>query len=126
MTKLIAGVSALLFFTIPTLAQTDGPVYAPMPREVRIAPSLAAKMLVHSVDAVCRLVPMGARVSGTVVIAVVIGQDGSVIRTKVVSGPTRLIPDVLAAVRRYRYKPYLLNNVPVKVDTTVSVTLTCE
>ena len=32
-----------------------------------------------------------------------------------------LIPAAIDAVKQWRYKPYLLNNVPVSVETTVTV-----
>jgi protein TonB len=42
----------------------------------------------------------------------------------VVSGPVMLQQAALDAVKTYRYRPYLINNSPVKVSTTVNVIFT--
>jgi protein TonB len=67
---------------------------------------------------------MAARVTGTVVLAITIDKEGNVLHPKVVSGPKMLQKMVLDAVRKYKYKPYLLNGKAVEVETTVSVRLT--
>ena len=64
---------------------------------------------------------MAARVTGTVVVAIQIGKNGDVRSAKVTSGPALLHQPVLDAVRKYKYKPYLLNSTAVEVLTTVSV-----
>jgi protein TonB len=42
----------------------------------------------------------------------------------VISGHPLLIQAALDAVRQWRYQPTLLNNEPVEVDTTITVTFT--
>jgi protein TonB len=66
---------------------------------------------------------MAARVTATVVLAIVIDKNGDVLHPKVISGPAMLRKPVLDAVRKYKYKPYLLNGKAVEVETTVSVTM---
>ena len=51
-------------------------------------------------------------------------QDGSIENLQVVSGPAMLQQAALDAVKTWRYRPYLLNNEPVEVDTTVNVIFT--
>jgi protein TonB len=65
-----------------------------------------------------------ARVSGTVVLQATISKTGTIQNLKVVSGPAMLQQAALDAVRQWRYRPYLLNNEPVEVDTTVNVVFT--
>jgi protein TonB len=62
-----------------------------------------------------------ARVSGTVVLQVTISETGLIESPRVVSGPAMLQQAALDAVKNWRYRPYLLNNEPVKVETTVNV-----
>jgi protein TonB len=62
-----------------------------------------------------------ARVSGTVVLQATIGRDGTVENLRVVSGPAMLQQAALDAVRQWRYRPYLVSNEPVEVETTVNV-----
>ena len=102
MVKFPAFVILLWLFLIhAALAQTG----VPIPYEVRVAPAVAEKVLVHKVDPVCKPIPMGARVTGTVVVNIEIRTHGDVLHPTVISGPKRLISDALAAVRPYRYKP---------------------
>ena len=62
-----------------------------------------------------------ARVEGTVVLHAAISKAGTIANLSVVSGPTMLRQAALDAVKTWRYKPYLLNNEPVEVETTVNV-----
>lgn len=61
-------------------------------------------------------------VEGKVVLRAVIGTDGHIRDLEVVSSDD---PDLavaaIAAVRGWVYKPYLLNGVPVSVETTIKV-----
>ena len=60
------------------------------------------------------------RVSGGVVLHVVIDKTGAVSEATVVSGPQILRQAAIDAVRTFLYKPYLLNGDPVEVDTTLT------
>jgi TonB family protein len=62
-----------------------------------------------------------AKIQGTVVLSVVIGDDGNVKNIQVVSGPNELQQSSIDAVRQWTYKPYLLNGNPVEVKTTIHV-----
>lgn len=103
------------------LAQTSSNPVANEPSEVRISADLAEKMLTHKADVACPHSDMAARVTGTVVVALEVDKNGNVFHPKVVSGPQMLRMAVLDAVRKYKYKPYLLNGRAVEVKTTVSV-----
>ena len=82
-------------------------------------------MLLHKEDIVCKQHGMSARVTGTVVAAIEIDRTGKVSSAKAISGPAMLIPPALSAVRKYRYKPYTLDNKPVTVETTVAIPFAC-
>ena len=78
----------------------------------------------HRVDPVYPPIAKAARVGGTVVLDVRVKGDGKVRSAKAVSGPPMLQQAAMDAVRTWRYKPYLLNNEPVEVETTVNVIFT--
>ncbi len=65
---------------------------------------------------------LAMHISGAVVLDAIIGRDGQVRSLKLLSVPD---PDLaiaaVAAVREWRYKPYLLNGEPVEVETTITV-----
>ena len=64
-----------------------------------------------------------AGVTGTVVMHAIIDETGRVVSLTYIAGPKMLTGAALEAARQWRYQPYLLNGVPVSVDTTVSVTM---
>ena len=66
-------------------------------------------------------VARAAHVEGTVVVHTIIARDGTVESAEVVSGPALLQGAALDAVKRWVYKPYLVNGEPVRVDTKVVV-----
>ncbi len=65
-----------------------------------------------------------ARVSGTVELHATIATNGTIKDLHAVSGPAMLRQAAVDAVRNWRYKPYLLNNQPVEVETTINVIFT--
>jgi TonB family protein len=62
-----------------------------------------------------------AKIQGTVVLSVIIGDDGNVKNIQVVSGPNELQQSSIDAVRQWTYKPYLLNGDPIEVKTTINI-----
>jgi protein TonB len=67
-----------------------------------------------------------ARVQGAVQIEAVIGTDGVVQQARVISGSPLLSDAALSAVRQWRYTPTTLNNQPISVIMTVTVTFTLQ
>jgi len=65
-----------------------------------------------------------ARVQGTVRMHAVIAKDGSIQQLEVVSGPPLLIQAARDAVLQWRYKPTLLSDEPVEVETFIDVIFT--
>jgi protein TonB len=65
-----------------------------------------------------------ARIQGHVLLAVIIGTNGSVQEVKLVSGHPLLAAAAMDAVKQWTYKPLLLNGQPVEVETTVDVNFT--
>jgi protein TonB len=59
--------------------------------------------------------------SGTVTLAATISPTGSIENLQVLSGPLPLRQAALDAVKTWRYRPYLLNNQPVEVETTINI-----
>ena len=58
---------------------------------------------------------------GSVLIKAIIGKDGRIERTEVVSGQPLFAHAALDAVRQWRYRPYFLNGVPIEVETQITV-----
>jgi protein TonB len=65
-----------------------------------------------------------ARISGTVELAAIIGEDGHIQELHVVSGHPLLRQAALDAVKQWVYQPTTLNEQAVKVSTTIDVIFT--
>ncbi len=94
------------------------------PQRVRVSQGVTEGLLVHKVQPTYPPLAKQARISGSVVIAALIGKDGSIQNLKVVSGHPMLTSAALDAVRQWKYKPYFLNGEPVEVDTQITVNFT--
>jgi periplasmic protein TonB len=55
------------------------------------------------------------------VLNTIIGIDGSVQESRAIAGDPLLVPAAIAAVKQWKYKPYLLDGQPITMDTTVKV-----
>jgi periplasmic protein TonB len=62
-----------------------------------------------------------ARVQGPVVLFAVISKAGTIDNLRVVSGHPLLAPAAIDAVSQWRYRPYILNNEPIEVETQITV-----
>jgi protein TonB len=60
-------------------------------------------------------------ISGTVELEATISKDGTVKDLHAVSGPVQLRPAAVHAVSAWRYRPFMANNEPMEVRTTINV-----
>jgi periplasmic protein TonB len=77
--------------------------------------------LIHRVQPDYPVLARQVRVQGQVVLRAMISREGAIENLQVVSGHPMLIPAAVAAVRQWRYRPYVLNGEPVEVETEVKV-----
>jgi TonB family protein len=88
---------------------------------VAIGGNVMKAKLINKVDPVYPDEARDKKIEGTVVLHVILGTDGSVVRIAVTSGHPLLAPAATDAVRQWRYQPTLLNGEPVEVDTQINV-----
>ena len=62
-----------------------------------------------------------ARIQGIVILQAIISKQGTIENLKVLAGHPLLAPAAIDAVRQWRYRPYVLNNEPVEVETQITV-----
>lgn len=107
-----------VFHRGPTVVHPDvaGPV--------RLSSVLVAGLLLYKPAPLYPVIAREAGVQGTVVLQAMISKDGTIENLRVVSGPALLQQAALDTVKTWRYRPYLLNNLPVEVETTVNVVFT--
>lgn len=98
------------------------PKFVPVvPQRIRISQGVTKGLLVHRVEPSYPPLARAARVQGDVVLSAIIDVNGQITNLQLVSGHPMLVPSAIAAVREWRYKPYLLNGTPVEVETTITV-----
>ena len=101
------------------------PKFVPVtPQRVRISGGVTKGLLIHRQEPVYPTLARAARVQGEVVLSAVISPSGQIENLQLVSGHPMLVPAAMAAVKEWRYKPYLLNGQPVEVETTITVIFT--
>lgn len=93
-------------------------------QRVRVSQGVTQGMVIHRVNPTYPPLARTARVQGAVVLAAIIGKDGTIQNLHVVSGHPLLTQSALEAVKQWRYKPYILNGEPVEVDTQITVNFT--
>ena len=92
----------------------------PAPKPVLVS-RIDEGLLIHKVTPVYPHIAQITRQQGTVILHAIIGRDGSIQQLQVISGPPLLIQSAKDAVQQWRYRPYILNDVPVEVDTQITV-----
>lgn len=100
----------------------NGPIVkAAPPKKLVVSSGVMASRAIFDPAPQYPAIAKAARISGTVVLQATIGKDGTIQNLRAVAGPAMLQPYAIEAVRRWRYKPVLLDGIPVDVDTTISV-----
>lgn len=104
---------------------TSMPLLAPSPalHLVRVSHMMEGN-LIHRVQPEYPQLARQARIQGTVVLCAIINRDGRIENLQVLSGHPMLVPAAIEAVRQWRYRPYLLNDQPVEVETQITVNFT--
>lgn len=77
--------------------------------------------LIHRVDPLYPKIARDAHITGEVKVRATIGTDGVIRNWEVISGNPIFYTSTIAAIRQWRYKPTLLNEEPVEVETFITV-----
>lgn len=91
------------------------------PKRIPVGGNVQRAMLIHQVLPMYPPLAKQARISGVVRLHAIIAKDGTIQQLEVISGHALLQAAALDAVRQWRYRPTLLNNEAVEVDTTIDV-----
>jgi protein TonB len=98
------------------------PKFVPVtPQRVRISQGVTRGLLIQKMEPQYPPLARAARVQGEVLLSAIIDANGQITNFQLVSGHPMLVPAAIAAVKQWRYKPYLLNGQPVEVETTITV-----
>jgi len=100
-------------------ATSDAPVV--QTPKVQVPAEEMQKLLVHRVDPEYPASARQEKLQGVIVLAVVVGRDGSVLETRALNGPDILARAACDAVRWWRFEPYSAQGKPTVVETTIAV-----
>ena len=99
----------------------DMPPRIAIPQRIRVSSGVSQGLLEHKVNPEYPPDAREQNIQGVVVLKVNIDKQGKVYAVELVSGHPLLAPAAMEAVRQWTYKPYLLNGIPVEVETQVRV-----
>ena len=107
---------------------STGPSVEIFPPPAPSAPSRPIKLshwsegnLIFRVQPIYPPIARQARIQGVVELRAIVSKSGTIENLVVVSGHPMLVKSAIEAVKQWRYRPYLLNNDPVEVETEVTV-----
>ena len=96
----------------------------PPPQRVRVSTAVEEKLSVKKVPPKYPPEARQDRIQGSVVLKVTVDRQGNVANIELISGHPVLAPAAIEAVKQWKYKPYLLNQQPVEVETQIIVNFT--
>jgi protein TonB len=91
------------------------------PDPVRVGGDIQSSKLIFRVDPVYPDLAQRVHVSGVVVLAAIIDEEGNVSNLRILSGHPLLTGAAVEAVSRWKYSPTILNGEPVPVSAIVTV-----
>ncbi len=97
---------------------------ARVPQRIRVSQAVEQGLLVTRVNPQYPQEAKDQHIQGTVVLSVIVDQEGNVANIRLISGHPLLALPGIEAVKQWKYRPYLLNSTPIEVDTQVTVNFT--
>jgi TonB family protein len=91
------------------------------PERVKISSGVTSGLLIKKVSPTYPDDARAAYIQGTVLLQAEISKAGDVTDLELIDGPIELAGSAVAAVRQWKYKPYLLMGQPVNVLTQIQV-----
>lgn len=103
------------------LGPDPAPPETALPERVPVSQGVSLGLLIRKVQPHYPDDARQNRIQGTVVLKALIDAEGNVEQLDLVSGHPMLAPAAINAVKKWKYKPYLLDGKAVKVETQILV-----
>ncbi|HKM90891.1 MAG TPA: energy transducer TonB [Candidatus Acidoferrales bacterium] len=94
------------------------------PKRIRVSTGVQEAKILNQTRPIYPPLARQARIQGTVRLHAIISKEGTIQQLEVVSGPPLLVQAATEAVKQWRYKPTLLSDEPVEVETFIDVIFT--
>jgi TonB family protein len=100
-----------------------GATSAPTPvlQKLTVSQGVSRGLLIKEVQPVYPRTAIEMKIEGAVQLMAVVTKNGGISETKVLSGDKTLAQAAVDAVKKWKYKPYLLNGEPVDIQTQITV-----
>jgi TonB family protein len=92
-----------------------------IPDRIQVSGRRMEDLLVQSVAVRYPQAARDQKITGAVLLKVIVAADGTVSQAESIRGHPLLVPAAVDAVKKWRYHPTLLNCIPVEVETEVVV-----
>lgn len=113
----------LLACCAPAVAQDSGVTSTqpkpPRPQMIRISAGVLQGLVDHKKLPNYPEEALKSRIQGNVVFKIVVDESGKIILSTPVEGDALLVAASLDALRDFRFRPYLLNGTPLKIESQV-------
>ena len=90
-------------------------------RNLRVSSGVAEKLIKHKVNPKYPTEAREQGIQGDVILQATIDTTGNLVNLKAVQGDPILVKAAVDAVKKWKYRPYILNGEPVDVDTTIKI-----
>jgi periplasmic protein TonB len=90
-------------------------------KRIRISQGVTEGRLIQKIEPRYPVLAQAARIQGQILLTAIISKTGEIQNLVLISGHPLLVPAAMEAVKKWRYRPYLLNGEPVEVETTITV-----
>ncbi len=114
-------VETTVLLTFPEPNEAEEGTSAPQESPVLVSAEDLREQLLYRVAPMYPPLARQARIQGSVLLRIVIDQEGKVRDTQVVSGHPMLAPAAVDAVKKWRYLPYESDGKKVEIQTDVQV-----
>jgi periplasmic protein TonB len=95
-----------------------------VPQRVRVSSGVAQGLLIKKVNPKYPEDAREQRIQGVVLLRARINKDGDIADLQLISGHPLLAPAAIKAVKKWKYRPYMLKGEPVEVETQIQVNFT--
>jgi len=93
----------------------------PTPKHIRVSSGVANSLKIHDANPHYPREAQERGIQGDVLLQATIDAKGNLTNLKAVQGDPILVKAAMDAVKKWRYKPYILNGEPVDVETMIKI-----
>ncbi|MGA7585119.1 MAG: TonB family protein, partial [Rouxiella badensis] len=106
---------------LPSLMDSQSKAPTPVLQQLHVSQGVSRGLLVKEIPPAYPAGALNLRIEGAVELLATVSKNGDVSAVKTLSGDPQLAHAAAEAVKKWKYKPYLLNGEPVEIQTQVTV-----